>query len=319
MDILQQNSFTFLDNLSPDEKQLLHNTPAARKQAQLFSNDRGQLSQIGVAIHRQSSPREWIIPLHCHDFTEIIYCRQAVGVEYLVDSRRYRLQNGDIICVPQGIAHRPLFPDSMTEPFIRDELWLSSEFIKSMGRRLPDDFPLTRRNAYFLRTTGTRWEHIGQLFHRGVQEMEEQPFRWENYVLGSAIQLFVEVCRALIDEGAPQIVMENTELFDRIMAYVEKNLSKKITLESTAKAFFVSKSTVTRTFQKHLGVSFYSYVTQRRLITAKGLILSGEPLESVAEKVGFSDYPTFYRAFKQEYGISPRQFRKGLPEKTDSI
>ena len=32
-------------------------------------------------------------------------------------------------------------------------------------------------------------------------------------------------------------------------------------------------------------------------------------------RVGFSDYSSFYRAFKQEYGISPRQYR-ALQERT---
>ena len=31
--------------------------------------------------------------------------------------------------------------------------------------------------------------------------------------------------------------------------------------------------------------------------------------ETVAELVGFSDYSAFYRAFKSEYGVSPKQFR----------
>ena len=39
-------------------------------------------------------------------------------------------------------------------------------------------------------------------------------------------------------------------------------------------------------------------------------------LEQVGEQVGFSDYSSFYRAFKQEYGISPRQYRK-LQEGTE--
>ena len=58
-----------------------------------------------------------------------------------------------------------------------------------------------------------------------------------------------------------------------------------------------------------MGISFYRCVTQRRLIAAKKLIEADISLESTAEQVGFSDYSTFYRAFKQEYGISPRQYR----------
>ena len=57
-----------------------------------------------------------------------------------------------------------------------------------------------------------------------------------------------------------------------------------------------------------MGVSVYRYITQRRLIAAKSLIGQKLPLEEISQQVGFSDYSTFYRAFKQEFGISPRQF-----------
>ena len=62
-------------------------------------------------------------------------------------------------------------------------------------------------------------------------------------------------------------------------------------------------------FKQKMGVSVYRYITQRRLIAAKSLIEQGQPLEDVALKVGFSDYSSFYRAFKQEFGISPRRYR----------
>lgn len=68
-------------------------------------------------------------------------------------------------------------------------------------------------------------------------------------------------------------------------------------------------STVSHQFKQKMGVSIYQYITQRRLISAKALIARGIALEQVAVQVGFSDYSAFYRAFKQEYGISPRQFR----------
>jgi AraC-like DNA-binding protein len=40
------------------------------------------------------------------------------------------------------------------------------------------------------------------------------------------------------------------------------------------------------------------------------LINEGETMESVATKCGFTDYSTFYKAFKKEYGISPREFTR---------
>ena len=64
-----------------------------------------------------------------------------------------------------------------------------------------------------------------------------------------------------------------------------------------------------------MDVSFYRYVTQRRLIATKVLILNGEPLESIGEQVGFRDYSTFYRAFKQAFSVSPKEFRQ-LQSKT---
>ena len=59
-----------------------------------------------------------------------------------------------------------------------------------------------------------------------------------------------------------------------------------------------------------MGISFYRYVTQRRLLESKLLIKSGMPMEQVSISVGFQDYSSFYRAFKAEFGQSPAQFRK---------
>ena len=58
-----------------------------------------------------------------------------------------------------------------------------------------------------------------------------------------------------------------------------------------------------------MNTSFSKYLTLRRLIESKRLISENIPLEEVALKVGYKDYSTFYRAFKQEYGISPRKYK----------
>lgn len=80
-------------------------------------------------------------------------------------------------------------------------------------------------------------------------------------------------------------------------------------MERAAREFFVSKSTIDQLFRKKLGISFYRYLTQSRLIAAKERILEGEALGRICTDVGFADYSTFYRAFRREYGVAPSDFR----------
>ena len=112
--------------------------------------------------------------------------------------------------------------------------------------------------------------------------------------------------------NAEPLRVEKPELLERVLAYMEENMTRKLSLEEVAKHFFVSESTISQTFRQKMGVSFHRCLNQRRLIAAKMLISEGIPLEGIGEQVGFTDYSTFYRAFKQEFGISPRQYRKLL-------
>ena len=103
---------------------------------------------------------------------------------------------------------------------------------------------------------------------------------------------------------------EKPELLDRITGFIEENYAGRITVDDLARRFYVSNSTISHLFKQKMGVSLYRYVTQRRLITAKNMIGEKISMEEIAHRVGFADYSTFYRAFKQEFGISPRQFGK---------
>ena len=111
------------------------------------------------------------------------------------------------------------------------------------------------------------------------------------------------------EQSTAPLKAEKPELLDRIMAYVEQNYARNITIAELSKQFYVSGSTVSHLFKQKMGVSFYRYVTQRRLIAAKTLIEQGLSMEDVAARTGFSDYSGFYRAFRQQYGIPPRQYR----------
>ena len=269
-----------------------------------------EMSSRYVDTHQDVTYANSRVNLHSHNFYEILFCHSAPDVEYLVEAERYRLQKGDVIMIPPGISHRPLLPDQPSEPYRRDVLWVSQEMMDQIEQLTPPEARINGQKSRLLRTLGTRWEFIGEMFRNGVRESEVREPGWEEIVLGNTIQILVYLRRAIQDRSAAPLKAEKPELLDQVLAYIEDHLAEKITLSDIAKHLWVSQSTITQTFRNKLGVSFYRCVTQRRLIAAKTLIIEGVPLESVGQKVGYSDYSSFYRAFKKEFGISPRQYRK---------
>jgi len=269
-----------------------------------------EMSSDYVNAHRDISYSNAVISLHSHDYFEIIYCRTNTNTEYLIGPKRYRLQKGDIVCIPPGISHRPILPDQMKEPYVREVLWIKPAFLREYRHMFLDEPLMEHEWLAPLRTAGTHWEFLEDLFQRAVREEEEKHPGWEAAVIGNTLTILSHLNRLAIEQNSCPVKTEKPELLDRITAYIENNYTSCITIGDLAHQFYVSESTISHLFKQKMGISLYRYIIQRRLITAKLLIKEGKSMEDVCRHIGFKDYSTFYRAFKQEYGISPRQFNQ---------
>ncbi len=307
LDEIRQWSQSFGEISSPDEKQKLYEYLLSQGHDMENLYQELEMSSRYVNTHVDVSGANGSIQLHSHSFYEILFCCASPGVEYLLGAERYRIETGDIICVPPGVSHCPLLPEHMSEPYKRYVLWFSPEF-KSLLTQF--SHVLNPPEVGLLRTTRAKWKVLENSFRNGVLEAQRKAPGWEAAVIGNTISLLALLYRAILDESLTPPQVEKPELLDQVVAYVEFHLSKEITLADTARQFYVSQSTISQIFRNKMGVSFYHFVIQRRLIAAKTLIESGLSMEAVAEQVGFSDYSAFYRAFRQEYGISPKQYRK---------
>lgn len=101
-----------------------------------------------------------------------------------------------------------------------------------------------------------------------------------------------------------------TGILGEIIEYINKNYEKKISLEILSHEFFVSEEYISRLFKKKLGNNFSSYLKSIRLKKSKDHILgSDETIKHIALQVGFVDECNFSKAFKKEFGVSPKEFR----------
>ena len=83
------------------------------------------------------------------------------------------------------------------------------------------------------------------------------------------------------------------------------------TLQRLAREAGLSPYHFLRTFHRVTGVTPHQYLTRSRLRRAAArLIEDGEPVIDVALDSGYADVSNFNHAFRREFGMSPRQFRR---------
>ena len=128
----------------------------------------------------------------------------------------------------------------------------------------------------------------------------------EAYLCGAVLCLLVKIasfatsCTKAITEIQPELINE-------IIAYIDEHFTDNISLEDLSIKYHISKSCLNSLFQKKLRISCYQYIRKKRLAESVRLIRAGIPFKQVASQVGFNDYSSFYRAFKNTYKISPAE------------
>lgn len=98
----------------------------------------------------------------------------------------------------------------------------------------------------------------------------------------------------------------------QIIDYIRKHYMCDITLDMISEKFFVSKPTIIAIVKRFTGMSFKKYVTRLRLESAVKMFETGDQTAlKISSLCGFSDYSSFYRAFKDFYGCTPKEkFKK---------
>ncbi len=270
-----------------------------------------EMSSTYANIHKDITYKKSNVSLHSHSFYEVLFCRSADRVKYLVGSRQYKLSAGDIVIVAPGVSHVPMLPDDMQYPYERDILWVNAEFMKRIFDLFPESRLPNMKNALVLRTKGTGYGGaIGEYFADGIRETTEQKTAYDKVITAHAILIMTHIVRALSEAAESDFEPEKPTMINALIEHIEGHLDEKLSLDEVAAQFYTSRGTINNLFRQNMDTSFYKFVTQRRLNLAKVLIGEGVSLDEVSLKCGFSDYSTFYKAFKKEFGISPREFSK---------
>lgn len=255
---------------------------------------------------------------HSHPYYEVYFFLNG-DVTYVVDGNQYPLLYGDYLLIPPGTRHHPVFHSSGTT-YQRFVLWISKEYYKTICSWSDDfaySFQYTKEKRQFhYRTDFITFQSIqGRLLDLLEELHGTNAFHQLNaqLMIHSFLLHLNRITYNMLHE-VPAVY--GNVLYLNICDYINNHLEEDLSLDQLAAFFYSSKYHISHVFKDHMGISLHQYILKKRLQASKNGILSGIPFTSLYHQYGFSDYTSFYRAFKKEFGLSPKEFKeqKKLPD-----
>ena len=273
-----------------------------RERAQRF-DPRQEMHTETFEVFYYKEPRPEGVEVHHHDFYEVYYLLSG-QVEYWVEGRIIALKPGDLLLINPMELHRPMVGPEDTD-YERIVLWINTAYLESLA---PDGM-LSRcfdpSLPNLICPTQTERPGLHMKMVELVREYYSGEFGSRTCALGLLLQLIVQLNRMVFQIDQLRQERQLSPLVQKALQYISEHVAENLSLESIAGACFVSKYYLSHAFSREVGISVYRYIMIKRLLMARQLLVAGEPAGQVCVSCGFSDYTSFYRAFKAEYGINP--------------
>lgn len=242
--------------------------------------------------------------VHFHNFYEIFLFLDG-DVDYWVEGSVYHLKSGDILLINPTELHKPL-PKEETNTYERIVLWLDKTYLSNIENGLL--LKCFEQDKKLYRLSSTERKELLPLFDKLINEYHKDDFGSKAYAYGILLQLLTEINRLSISRATASSEKYITSTFiSDVLAYIGEHYSENLSLDDIASHFFVSKYYLSHEFKKSVGTSIHRYIILKRLNIAYSMLSSGALPTEVCHLCGFRDYTNFYRNFKTEYGISPKE------------
>ncbi len=138
---------------------------------------------------------------------------------------------------------------------------------------------------------------------------ENNEFADNLYIKSMMSIVLVLVLRSCIYAEPKQKIRKSKPfLVDDIFTYINNHITEEISLDHLEKEFYVSKFHISREFKKATGLTLHRYIVKTKLDLCKKLIEEGNAIVDIARICGIGSYNNLFRAFKKEFGITPKEY-----------
>ena len=252
------------------------------------------------------------------------FSRAAIALSYQLYDENARIFTADIIA-PTAPEYKPDDKDTeiLSEYIVKDDengiLKFTDDFIKRLiGKTLPPPnyvYSITHWLASEIR------KRLASLIS-GTSLFSDSPditkFRTIPQLREGLSSLFVSIARYINavygeEEAVKRIegMEEDDQIIKRMSEYIDTHSEEQIRLEDIAYMVNLSPSYAAIYFRKKTGITVRDYILQKKMETARKKLLEKDvSVTDIAYALGYHDYRSFSRAFKNITGMTPSEFQE---------
>lgn len=255
------------------------------------------------------------IPIHWHEEMEITLIQKGCG-EYKIDLNSHILEEGDLLII------KPLALHSINQFKNVNMRWRTMVFNLNMLNSAVTDGCLIKYFAPILNN-----EHqLPLIIKKGSEGYEEllsvlkgifvcyevQEFAFE-LELKSLLYHFINLLykyNLIVKNKLTPISNSVINKIKLILNYIHENYKEELSINEIALSCDFSEYHFMRFFKQHIGMTCTEYINTYRLeVASKLLAQTDKSIMEIAFEAGFNNVSYFNKLFKNNYKLTPKQFR----------
>lgn len=220
---------------------------------------------------------------HCHSTFEMIGVLEGY-VNIMIEGKKYRLNEGQITIIPPLCYHS--VKANKTGKYRRVTALFDASAIPSEIRER------------FIDNT-----NVAVCFSSHLEALKNICKNPDRIYYSLAQALMIQIIYEDMMAKQKGVFTETDEFLQKAFEYIDLHLHQKILLDDLAQYTSRSKSSFCHLFEKKMNISPKQYILQKKLALASKLIEEGTPHAVAAIKVGYENYSSFYRLYRQKAKI----------------
>lgn len=268
------------------------------------------------SVHYFEFSRTYTFPGEKHDFWELVYVDKG-EILATAEDQEFALQSGEMLFHAPNEWHS-IRSNGTTAPnvMILSFQCRSAAMQDFIGRRLRPD----ARQRELLRELLQEGRNVfasrlDDPYENMPDKREEIPTGAEQLIILHLTHLLISLLRQMDEPRQMERKSGSLPLLDAMIAFMERNLSAKMTLQMLAEEFHVSTSYVKRIFAQYKQCGAIHFFTMMKVDHAKLLLREQESnVSQIAEALGYDNIYYFCNQFKKFEGMSPLEYRRSVKD-----